>query len=809
MYSPPYSARTTPLRGSPIPSGLADPTGLSQLWWVSLCAPRLPINSPPHRTTLSLRATCRYVDALEKQVADGHARNRELLRSAYGQRPTYGKQRPDLSNALAAERSHRSAAVEGQRALQDECVRLHEEKQDIENEAFAYQERMEATIGTFEAVLEQAARDKEAVYEQLLALKQQLEAERRNGDALAEERWRGRLEEARELHARELGALRLELAEKPPQLDSVLDLAQENRLLKEQCERTTQLLAAAEEASAAAEGSQAERLQALETELTVERRSVREAAQAAAAAKEEAAAAKAEASTARSAAATAREEAAEAQELLLVALGKAEAARAEAEAARMQTAEVKAEVEAAKVQADLSRFEAEVDAAKAHSQAQAQAQMDAAKAKSEAQALHSEEVALTQQVAALESELALERGSLASAKETIAAARQEARVARGEEKDASFKLSEMEAQLATALQEGAAATSLRTRVASMSRMLEEQQQELADHHRLAATMKLSAAVGGRAGSSLAHAVERWRRACALLSVGQQQSAALSGKASEHAMLSQQVAALEAELAAEREALASAEAVAAQARAEVGVARAEADAARHEVSSAHAEDDEASLKMTQMAAQLAAASEEGSVATSLRTKVASMSRMLEEQQQELADGYLMAATAKLGAALGGHAGSSLAHAMETWRRASALLSAAAQQPEQGAWAKQEAEYLARIQRLEQDFRRTEKDNRGMALLVSDLETQLAAQKSTDGTAPAPTEGRRARPPISPYVSPSVSRESSRPSSPKPAPSELEASLHSAARKPRSSSPQRTSVADQLHRHHHEYSQHSRA
>merc|ERR1719217_1966779 len=114
-------------------------------------------------------------------------------------------------------------------------------------------------------------------------------------------------------------------------------------------------------------------------------------------------------------------------------------------------------------------------------------------------------------------------------------------------------------------------------------------------------------------------------------------------------------------------------MAAQARAEVGVARAEAEAARHEVSSAHAEDDEASLKMTQMAAQLAAASEEGSVATSLRTRVASMSRMLEEQQQELADGYLMAATMKLGAALDGRAGSSLALAVETWRRACALLS----------------------------------------------------------------------------------------------------------------------------------------
>ena len=754
---------------------------------------------PPH--SASVPSGCRYVDALEKQLGDAQVRNRDLIRaqpigSAYGQRPAYGAQRPDLSNALASERSQRSAAVEGQRALQDECVRLQEEKQDIEKEAFAYQERMEVTIGTFEGVLDQAARDKGAVYEQMLALQQQLEAEQRNGDSLAEERWRGRLEEARELHARELGALRLELADQPPQLDSVLDLAQENRLLREQCERTNQLLAATEEALATAEGSQAERMQALETELTVERRSVGEAAQAAAAAKEEAAAAKAEASTARSSAATAREEAAEAQELLLVALRKAELARDEAEAARLQTAEVRAEVEAAKVQADLSRFGAEVDAAKAHSQAQAQAQMDAAKAKSEAQALHSEEAALSRQVATLEAELALERGGLASAKETIAVARQEARVARGEEKDASFKLSEMAAELAAASEEGSAATSMRTKVMSMTQMLEEQQQELADNYRLAATMKLGAALGGRAGSALAHAVETWRRACALLSTGQQSA---SGEIGEHAALSQQTQALEAKLAAGREALALAEAAATE-------AKADAEAARQEVGWARGQEKATSLKMTQMAAQLATASQDGSAATSLRTRVESLSRMLEEQQQELADGYHMAATMKLGAALGGRAGSALAHAVETWRRAGALLSVA-QQPKQDTWTKQEAEYLARIQGLEQDFRRTEKDNRGMALLVSDLETQLEAQRSMGGTAPAPTEGRRARPPISPYVSPVVSRESSRPTSPKPAVSELEASLHSAARKPRSSSPQRTSLADQLDRHHHAYSQRS--
>ena len=104
----------------------------------------------------------------------------------------------------------------------------------------------------------------------------------------------------------------------------------------------------------------------------------------------------------------------------------------------------------------------------------------------------------------------------------------------------------------------------------MSRMLEEQQQELADGYHMAATMKLGAALGGRAGSALAHAVETWRRASGLLSVGQ---------------------------------------------------------------------------------QLTVPSNDGA----LQVRVASMARMLEEQQQELADGYRLAATMKLSAAVGGRAG----------------------------------------------------------------------------------------------------------------------------------------------------------
>ena len=82
---------------------------------------------------------CRYVDALEKQVNDVQVRNRDLIRAQpmYAQRPAYGAQRPDLSNALAAERHQREAALEGQRALQSEIMRLQEEKQEDSKELAA------------------------------------------------------------------------------------------------------------------------------------------------------------------------------------------------------------------------------------------------------------------------------------------------------------------------------------------------------------------------------------------------------------------------------------------------------------------------------------------------------------------------------------------------------------------------------------------------------------------------------------------------------------------------------------------------
>ena len=187
----------------------------------------------------------------------------------------------------------------------------------------------------------------------------------------------------------------------------------------------------------------------------------------------------------------------------------------------------------------------------------------------------------------------------------------------------------------------------------MSRMLEEQQEELTDGYRVVATVKLETAMGGHAGSALTNALERWRWACALLSAEQQSA---SGEVAERVALSQQVEALELKLVAGWRTLATAKETVA--------------AARQEAVVAHGRETAATLKMVDMESQLVAASQEGAAATSLWVRVESMSRMLEEQQQELADGYRLAATMKLGGVAGGRAGSALVHALERWRWACA-------------------------------------------------------------------------------------------------------------------------------------------
>jgi len=270
--------------------------------------------------------------------------------------------------------------------------------------------------------------------------------------------------------------------------------------------------------------------------------------------------------------------------------------------------------------------------------------------------LQLEQLQRGRQVEALEVELVAGRGALATAQElvlVVAEAQQEAKVAHGRETAATTKMTEIESRLAAAVQEGSAVTSLRVKVESMSRMLEEQQQELDDSYRRAAAVKLKTAMGGRAGLVLAHALERWRWACALLPAEQQSA---NGEVAERAALGQQVEALELKLVAGWRALATAkEAIA---------------VAQQEAKVAHGRETAATTKMTEIESRLAAAVQEGSAVTSLRVRVESMSRMLEEQQQELDDSYRRAAAVKLGGMAGCCAGSALAHALERWRWACA-------------------------------------------------------------------------------------------------------------------------------------------
>ena len=348
-----------------------------------------------HLIRPSAAALCnRYVDALEKQLADAQLRNRDLLR---GQHSTFSspgahhraRVAPDDSKALANERSQKEAALQGQRALQEEIMRMQDERENLENEALAFKERMETAVGSFEGILEQAVQEKNLAYQELLVVQGQLETAQRRAEVEAEERWRGRMEEARTLHGREISALRLSL-QQPPAQGGQLDLkSKENEALRAEHDRTAQRLAEVE-------ATLGKRIETLEMELTQERRTVIEAREGMAAAMEAA-------GVAREATATARDEAAAAQEETRAAL------RAAREAA-----------EGAQAQAETLRGE--------------------------------QTAALSLQLAALEAELAAERKALAAAKEVAAAAKEEVGLARAEEKAASVKMTEMEARLAAAPQ---------------------------------------------------------------------------------------------------------------------------------------------------------------------------------------------------------------------------------------------------------------------------------------------------------------------------------------------------------------------
>mgnify|MGYP003684435449 CR=1 FL=1 len=70
------------------------------------------------------------------------------------------------------------AAQERNRVLQMELMRLREEKSSVEAEALAFKQRMESAVISFEGIIEKSVEEKTRAFQQLLVVKQQLQASR-------------------------------------------------------------------------------------------------------------------------------------------------------------------------------------------------------------------------------------------------------------------------------------------------------------------------------------------------------------------------------------------------------------------------------------------------------------------------------------------------------------------------------------------------------------------------------------------------------------------------------------------------------
>ena len=179
-----------------------------------------------------------------------------------------------------------------------------------------------------------------------------------------------------------------------------------------------------------------------------------------------------------------------------------------------------------------------------------------------------------------------------------------------------------------------AAAALRTKIASLTCMLREQQEEVAEGHHLTATSKLASALSQRRLLSLGLAVGGWRSVCLHWSAIEVTRRKAASKAAT--------------------ALAASEAAAAAARADVA---------------------ELSQRARRLEEQLAAASSRAvadAAAAAPRTKMDSLTRMLREQQEEVAEGHHFAATSKLASTLSQRRLLSLGLAVGGWRSACASL-----------------------------------------------------------------------------------------------------------------------------------------
>ena len=250
----------------------------------------------------------------------------------------------------------------------------------------------------------------------------------------------------------------------------------------------------------------------------------------------------------------------------------------------------------------------------------------------------------------------------AASKAARASAQAEAEAAlRSAEERFAQELAEREAALRASVESANNETNVREsqpKLDALSRMVREQQAELAEGYRFSARSKLASAVERRVGLRLAGSFAAWRTAVALVS-----AAAAQAQGAEQAVEPMRQSASEAE----------AEARAAEA-ARVAAA---AEEARRQL---QATCDELSAEVATWRDAGALFEQERDAAlrelAALRPTLSATVRVVHDQQVELAEGHRLSAASRLASTLDAKVGLRLAGSLATWRAFAALLASAA-------------------------------------------------------------------------------------------------------------------------------------
>ena len=583
------------------------------------------------------------MDSLEKQLRDVQSRNDNLVRTQNYVHSPYKARAPDYS--LAAERSQREASVAGQSALQSEVWRLQDEKENIEEEALAFKQRMEVAVSSFETIIEQAVREKADIYEQLQTARRQL-SRAGHADAVAD------MEAATD---ERIAELEKEKAQAVRERDRAVREAQESSEREDQQAERAQRQVAQLQASLAAAEAERDRLTTAMSSSAQSHKAKTEAIEselrstARAASGENAGLARQvselEASLADATKERERQQAASAQ----VVLERDQALREARELERFRAGLAR---QVAQLEGSLAEVEAEREKLQSTSSS---AELSHA---ATVQQLETAQAGLTKQVSGLEASLAR---SEAEREQFLAASR-------SVEETQAAQVQQLESQVATLARQGP------QEVARLTKQLSGLEASLAEAETERDRLVASSRKADEAIAASDQAIRETRQLSASL----------------------------AEANAEREKLQAA----AQSADAMGRERDQALREARETESKARETESSRAALASQVAQLEASLAEARAvrppaAVSGRTaKTDALSRMLQEQQETLSESYVFAMRMKLQAMLGGTHVAAQTRALATWRGACVALSLAAARPAAAPPAASGAVDGAKVQALSQ-------------------------------------------------------------------------------------------------------------